>query len=364
MSPTLWIATRKGLFAATRGAAGWQLAGEPAFLGDPVTLVLHDPRDGLLYAALNLGHFGVKLRRSADGGRSWTEVAAPAYPPKPEGHPDEKTPWSLQLLWSLVPGTAAQPGRLWAGTIPGGLFRSDDRGESWQLVESLWNHPRRTEWGGGGYDHPGIHSVCVDPRDPRRLLVAISTGGVWRSEDDGATWALIGEGLEADYMPEELKGDPIAQDAHLVAACPSAPDVLWMQHHCGIFRSTDGGLHWQRLKPAPSSFGFAVAVHPARPDTAWFVPAIKDEKRVPVDGRLVVNRTQDGGRSFESVAAGLPPPPAYDLVYRHGLAVDATGQRLAMGSTTGAAWTSDDGGSNWQLLSAHLPPISAVTFGG
>jgi hypothetical protein len=166
----LYVGTKKGLFVVTgRGI------GKPHFLGDPVSMVLPD-RDGTLYAALNLGHFGVKLRRSTDGGKSWEEVAAPEYPPQPEGSQD-KTPWKLVQLWALE----SDGRRLWAGTIPGGLFTSNDRGKSWQLVRGLWDRAERLEWGGGGYDHPGIHSIAIDPREPKRITVAVSTGGAWQT---------------------------------------------------------------------------------------------------------------------------------------------------------------------------------------
>jgi photosystem II stability/assembly factor-like uncharacterized protein len=215
---------------------------------------------------------------------------------------------------------------------------------------------------GGGYDHAGIHSVLVDPRDSRHVTVAVSSGGVWQTHDGGASWQVTADGMEADYMPPERRGDPNVQDPHRVVHCAARPDTLWAQHHCGIFRSADGGKRWARIEAQPSSFGFAVAVHPREPDTAWFVPAVKDACRVPVNGRFVVTRTQDGGRSFEVFNDGLPPVPAYDLVYRHGLAVDETGKRLAMGSTTGGLWTSEDGGESWRLASAHLPPIYSVRF--
>jgi len=142
--------------------------------------------------------------------------------------------------------------------------------------------------------------------------------------------------------------------------CAAAPDTLWMQHHCGIFRSTDAGATWTQVKPPGDDFGFAVAVHPRDPATAWFVPAVKDEMRLPRDGALAVSRTRDGGKSFETFRNGLPQRDAFDLIYRHGLDVDATGTELAMGSTTGALWTSVDGGESWRLINAHLPPIYAV----
>jgi hypothetical protein len=140
--------------------------------------------------------------------------------------------------------------------------------------------------------------------------------------------------------------------------------VFWAQHHNGVFRSTDGGMSFQEIKAvAPSKFGFAVAVHPQDANTAWFVPAVKDECRVPVDAELVVARTRDGGKSFSVLRKGLPQESAYDLVYRHGLDVDATGNRLAFGSTTGGLWLSEDQGDSWRCLSTHLPPIHCVRFG-
>ena len=177
------------------------------------------------------------------------------------------------------------------------------------------------------------------------------------------SWTLRGEGLIAAYMPPEQAGALEIQDPHRVARCAAAPDVMWMQHHSGIFRSTDAGANWTQLKPPGDDFGFAVAAHPKDPQTAWFVPAIKDEIRMPRDGALAVTRTRDGGKSWESLRDGLPQRDAYDLVYRHGLDVDESGTRLAMGSTTGALWISENGGERWQLVNAHLPPIYAVRFG-
>ena len=227
-------------------------------------------------------------------------------------------------------------------------------------MSALWNVPEREKWFGGGYDDAGIHTVLPDPRDPKRVFVAISCGGVWDSHDGGDSWTLRGDGLVAAYMPPELAGQRETQDPHRVARCASAPDTMWMQHHCGIFRSTDAGGTWTQLKLPSDDFGFAVAAHPKDPLTAWFVPAIKDELRIPRDGALAVTRTRDGGKTWQSFRNGLPQRDAYDLIYRHGLDVDATGSQLAMGSTTGSLWTSENAGEAWQLLNAHLPPIYAV----
>jgi hypothetical protein len=359
MSDRLFAATRKGLFEFRLGGAGWTV-NNTAFLGSPVSMMLADPRDGALYAALDLGHFGVKLHRSDDGGGSWTEIGTPSYAGV---DPDEADAPALKLIWALEAGGADEPGVLWAGTIPGGLFKSTDRGQSWSLVRGLWDDPRRTTWFGGGYDKPGIHSVLVHPDDPRRITVAISTGGVWESADGGESWALGGEGLRAAYLPPEQAFDKVHQDVHRLARCAAAPDALWIQHHNGVFASTEGYGRWRELTPPVSAFGFAVAAHPSRPGTAWFAPAIKDEFRYPKDGKLVVNRTDDGGATFTTLSAGLPQEHAYDLIYRHGLDVDESGERLAMASTTGGLWFSENGGESWTEAPARLPPVYAVRFG-
>lgn len=393
MDDRLLVATRKGLLVWERTGRNQWHQSEAHFLGEPVSMVLPDPRDGCLYAALNLGHFGVKLwRRPQDstGEGGWSACGVPVYPPQPTalaagdagnmaemGPGDAASPtgtgdapaatgrsaWSLQQIWSLEAGGKDEPGVLWAGTIPGGLFRSDDGGASWTLNRPLWDRPERAEWFGGGYDDPGIHSICVDPRDSRHISVAVSCGGVWQSHDGGQSWSCTTRGMVAPYMPPERAEDPIIQDPHRMVSCPDQPDALWLQHHGGIYRSLDGGQRWEPREASPSSFGFAVAVHPHDPDTAWFVPAVKDECRVPVDGQLVVTRTRDGGETFSAYGDGLPPAPGYDLVYRHGLAVDGSGERLAMGSTTGGLWVSEQAGENWSCLSAHLPPIYCVRFG-
>ena len=184
------------------------------------------------------------------------------------------------------------------------------------------------------------------------------------TRDDGASWDLQTRGLNAAYMPPERAGDGAIQDPHLIARCAAEPDVLWCQHHNGMWRSVDNAASWDEIKSAPlSNFGFAVAAHPRDGNTAWFAPAVKDELRVPVDRALAVQRTRDGGRSFDVLREGLPQSDCFELIYRHGLAVADDGSSLLMGSTTGSLWGSDDGGERWSSVTAHLPPIYAVRFG-
>ncbi len=351
-SDRLFAATRKGLFTVVRSSGGWAVD-KVEFAGVPVGAMVEDPRDGWRYIALNHGHFGTKLHRAGPG-ESFEECAVPAFPETGAEGP------ALGAIWCLETGPA--PGTLLAGAMPAALFRSDDRGASWRLNESLWALPGRPDWFGGGWDQPVLHSILRNETAPGHITVAISCGGVWASEDDGASWTAS-KGMVAPYVPAERAEDPNMQDPHRIAQCQARPERLWAQHHFGLYRSDDGARSWQRLSdPKPNGFGFPVAAHPSDPDTAWFVPEQADTERMPADGRMVVARTSDGGRSFELLSRGLPGEHAYDLVYRHGLAVDASGGRLALGSTSGGLWVSEDGGESWSMVPARLPPVYAVRF--
>jgi hypothetical protein len=363
MTKVALVATRKGLFKLVAdlnsgpSSAKWTIQ-STSFLGVPVSMVLASTDRQDWYVALNHGHYGVKLHRSVDKGETWQEISTPTFPESS----DESAP-SVDLLWSLEYDGKSNTNGLWAGTIPGGLFYSDNSGDSWQLTHALWEREERKQWMGGGYDKPGIHSICVDPSNDAHLTLGVSCGGVWVSRDHGKSWENKAQGMRAAFMPPEKQFDPNIQDPHRLVNCLSEPTVFWVQHHNGIFKSVDDSESWQEIeKVKPSTFGFAVAVHPNNPDIAWFVPGVKDECRIPVNGKFVVTRTRDGGKSFETLSSGLPVSHSYDLVYRHGLDIDASGDQLLMGSTTGNLWISGNQGDEWQCLSNNLPPIYCVRF--
>jgi len=375
MSDRLWAGTRKGLFRLRRkqspqsSNSQWVVDHTP-LLGDPVTAILPAPDGDTVYAALEHGHFGPKIQVSDNGGDSFEDATAPAYPKKPDGVEDldpvrrKPIPWTLKTIWTLEFKNPANTQELWCGTIPGGLFESSDGARSWSLNRPLWDDPGRSAWFGGGADFPGIHSVNVHPENPAQVVVSVSCGGVWHSEDGGKHWRVGGAGMFADYVPQSRREDPLIQDPHRVVQCPTEPGTFWSQHHNGIFKSEDGGASWRSLDNVkPSTFGFSVVCHPRDPKTAWFVPAIKDEQRYPVDGKFVVTRTRDGGRTFETLDRGLPSEHAYDLVLRHGVDVSSDGDTLAVGSSSGSLWISENGGDDWNLINAHLPPVYAVRFG-
>jgi hypothetical protein len=361
---SMLVATRKGLL---RIANDQVLA--HYFPGDSVNQILVDSRNRFWYAAQNLGHFGVKLKRSKDQGTTWEDIAAPALPTKPSTGPmaDDPTPWTIELVWELQQGGNDLLGELWAGCSPGSLFRSIDFGDSWQLVESLWYDQRRLDWFGGGNDHSGIHSVLVDPHNPSHLTLAISCGGLWESFDRGVTFTLIGIGQEADYLPPDSGINLNQQDPHRIAICNAHPDRLWIQHHCGQYVSNDRGKNVTRINRSENQdsaydFGFAVVCDPSDPNRAWFVPGIADQKRYPRDGALCVLRTDNGGQSFTQQRLGLPQAGCFDLIYRHSLIIDTTGLQLAMASTTGHLWTTQNAGDRWQQSTLMLPPVYALAW--
>ena len=356
---TLFLSTRKGLLIGTRRTDGWEIVGSH-FDGIPVTYTYEDSRHGTWWACLDHGHWGVKLHRSFNQGATWEEVSAPAYPEGTEVKAG--LPATTKYIWSLQQGGEQYPQRLWLGTIPGGLFRSEDGGSSFELVESLWNHPTRSkQWFGGGFDHPGIHSIVVDPRNEDHLYIGISVAGVLESHDAGRNWEFRNKGLRADFLPDPYA--EVGHDPHLLLAAPSNPDVLWQQNHCGIFVSEDAGANWKNVsdKNGPANFGFAIAVAEDDPQQAWVAPAVSDEIRTAVGHALCICRTDDGGKHWKTIRKGLPQVFCYDIVYRHALAT--TGDDLVFGTTTGNVFSSQNRGDSWQVLSHYLPMVHAVAFG-
>jgi photosystem II stability/assembly factor-like uncharacterized protein len=353
----LLLGTRKGLVTLERRHDAFDVT-HVAFEGSPVAFATTDPRNGVVWACLEHGHWGPKLHRSRDGGASFDEVEAPTLPERLPGGADETL--AVDGFWCISPGGAAHPERIWLGTLPGALFRSDDGGDHFELVSALWEHPHRAKWFGGGRDTPGIHSILVDPRDDDHVLIAVSCGGVYATEDGGRTWRHRNEGLAADFLPEPSA--EVGQDPHAIARCASSPDVIWQQNHCGVYRSVDNAATWTNVSQpgGPVHFGFPIVAHPERPETAWVIPGKSDEKRMAVARALAVHRTDDGGKSWRAQTNGLPQKNAFDVVYRH--AFDGSGEHLAFGSTTGNAFVSDDGGEHWACVGTHLPPIYSVRF--
>lgn len=348
------LGTRKGLIEARKQDGAWTL-GEPSLAGQPIAYAMRDPRNGSLWASIDHGHWGVKLARSTDDGATFDEVGAPQYP--------ESTEAAAKYYWVLAAGHADEPGTFHVGTEPGGLFTTRDDGGSWTLNQPLWDLRSKHEWTGGGRDGAGIHSLIVDPRDARHMYVAVSCAGVCETKDGGETWAYVNKGMRMDYFPPEEQDKEYGYDPHFVAMAPSDPDVLWQANHCGVYRSGNGATTWDEISEKPYVyFGFPIAPHPAKAETAWIVPMHSDQNRTTFDGRLFTMRTDDAGKTWRQQSAGLPQAGAWDFPYRHALDVGADGETLAFGTTSGNAYVSEDGGDSWRTLSNNLPLIYSVRF--
>ena len=384
--PTILLGTRKGTFLVEKTNGRWtpRLSGHA---GSGSNFVARDPNTGTLWAALGLGHWGAKLSRSTDGGKTWADAAQIMYPegarylappmPGEDGEPTgpvvTKTA-TLLKLWMLAFGSG---GRMYVGTIPGGLFVSKDGGESFELNRPLWNHESRggdlfsdsgsgtTHWFGtpasDGEFAPGIHSILVDPKNADQLFVAVSTAGVLESIDGGKSWRGRNRGMTNDYLP-----DPAAEwghDPHYVELCASDPKHIWQQNHSGVFYSSNGAETWKKVSQPERGvhFGFPVAVDQHDGKTAWLVPGKADMQRMAINGGLFVARTTDGGASWEPLRNGLPQEDAYDVVYRH--ALSNYEDLLAFGSTTGNLYVSEDRGGRWLTVANNLPPIYSIRFG-
>lgn len=387
MADRILVGTRKGTFVVEKKSGRYR----PCLLGHTgagVNYVAADPFTGTLWAALGHGHWGAKLSRSTDGGRTWSDASQVKFPtgaryiapamPNEDGSEAPASATQIKAatvlkLWALAFGPG---GRVYVGTIPGGLFVSEDGGQSFALNLPLWNHESRggdlfhgdgtghTHWFGTpaseGEFAPGIHSIVVDPRDPQRILIAISTAGVLETRDGGKSWRGRNKGLLNDYLPDAEA--EWGHDPHSIELCAADPDHVWQQNHCGVFHSSDGAATWRKVSRPDQGvhFGFPIAADEQDGRTAWVVPGKADMHRTTIDGALFVARTEDGGQSWRDLREGLPQENAYDVVYRH--ALGHRGERLAFGSTTGNLYVSEDRGESWQAAAHNLPPIYSVRF--
>ena len=348
MGLAVLVGTRKGLFVLEADAKrrDWKLSG-PQLTGFSVYHAIRDPRDGTLYAATNFFGGGT-VHRSSDNGETWERSDELGLP--------EDGELKLNATWHVEPGG---DGELWLGGDPGVLFRSEDKGATWQPNEALLGHETRERWnpGAGGMC---LHSINVDPNDPNRLVIGISAAGVFRTDDGGESWEPVNKGTAADFLPDPYPD--VGQCVHKVLIHPANPDRLWQQSHCGVYRSDDRGTSWERLdgNGLPSDFGFALMLDPRDPDAAFVIPEESAMNRVAPNDRLGVYRTRDGGSSWELLTNGLPQQ-AWVGVLREASAWDGQEPNgLFFGTQTGSVMASPDGGESWHEAGRWLPPILSV----
>jgi hypothetical protein len=350
------VGTQKGAFLVWSDAKRkkWRIDG-PHFPGEAVFAMTLDQRGGRrrILAGTSTMHWGAVIRSSDDLGKSWTE-------------PDRKnvkfpadSGLALTQIWQITPARASEPDVLYAGVEPAALFESRDAGETWSPVEGLLTHEHRAQWmpGGGGLC---LHTIVVDPKDEKRMLVAISTGGVYRTDDGGRTWIPRNTGVRAEFLPN--KQPEFGQCVHKVVHHPGRPERLFLQNHWGLYRSDDWGEKWTDIaNGVPSDFGFAMAMHPSDQDTVYIVPIKADMFRVVPDAKMRVYRTRNAGKSWEPLTNGLPQENAYETVLRDGMATDSLKPAgVYVGTRSGKLYASANDGDDWMEIADALPSIACV----
>jgi photosystem II stability/assembly factor-like uncharacterized protein len=346
------VGTKKGtfLFWSDSDRRSWQRSHH--HLGWSAHALSYDPRHGSIYAATNSAVFGTLVQRSDDGGRTWEHFNQGL-----DFGVEEKR--RVREVWQVQPGHPDQPDVVWAGSREAGLFRSADRGRTWQGVSSLNNHPTADTWmeGGGGLI---LHTILPDPADARRIYACVSAGGGYRSDDGGETWQPINRGVRADFLPDTYP--ETGQCVHKMVVHPTRPDVLFQQNHCGVYRSDDRGESWVDISEGlPSRFGFPMAIHPHDPHTIYVVPLVSDDQRMVPDGQMAVWRSRADGQTWQQLTAGLPDE-AWLVILRECLATDSCDPAgVYVGTTTGQVFYSRDEGEHWETLADYLPPVLSVS---
>ncbi len=345
------VGTKKGAFIIDGNAdrTEWSLRG-PYCEAWPLNHVAADHDTGTIYAGGGNEWFGPAVWKSDDLGKSWTHSS--------EGLKYDEGETPIKAVWSL----SAKNGHLYAGVEPAGLFASEDRGETWRHVEGLQKHPSRPHWqpGGGGLI---LHVIQRHPDDGRKLWVGVSTGGVFYTEDGGESWEPRNRGTRQDYAPEEERYPEYGQCVHSIVMAAGMPGRLYQQNHCGMYRSDDGGLTWESIEAGlPSTFGFPSAAHPRDPDTLFLLPLNGDVLgRFVPDGRAAVWRTRDAGRSWQDLREGLPQENAFFGVLRRAMATDRRDPAgVYFGTSSGSLYASRDEGESWTAIAHHLPTILSV----
>jgi len=351
----LLVGTAKGAFILRSNArrARWEVGG-PYFHGHNVYAMAYDGRAGQHRVwASTQSYWGTLLRSSDDFGKSWTNPQqAPVRFPQDTGI-------SLKNIWQITLGRPEEPDVLYCGVEPAALFKSCDAGETWCLVRSLFDHPHRPRWmpGNGGL---ALHTIVLDPANRQRMYIAISSGGVYRTDDGGANWTAQNRGVRAMFMPD--KYPEFGQCVHKIALHPSRPERLFLQNHWGLYRSDNSGENWIDIaNGVPSDFGFAMIVHPRNPDWVYVVPVESDQFRCACDGRLRVYRTRNAGASWEPLVRGLPQKGAYETILRDAMTADCFDPvGIYFGTRSGQLFASRDEGRSWEKILEGLPSVVCI----
>jgi hypothetical protein len=352
----LMVGTVKGAFilSSNKKRSTWKVDG-PHFPGESVYALAYDERGGRqrLLAATRSFHWGSSVRTSDDFGATWSA------PDRQNVRFPEQSGLSLVQVWQITPGPKDDANLLWAGVEPSCLFESRDGGDSWSPVEGLMKHEHRPKWtpGAGGMC---LHTIIPDPKNRNRMVVAMSTGGVYRTDDGGRSWRARNAGVRAEFLPN--KYPEFGQCVHKVVHHPSRPERLFLQNHWGLYRSDDWGDSWTDIaNGVPSDFGFSMQMHPTDPDTVYIVPIQSDQFRCTPEAKLRVYQTRDAGKSWKALTKGLPQKDAYETILRDALTADSHDPAgVYFGTRSGKLYGSANDGRSWTRIEEALPQIVCV----
>jgi len=358
------VGTRKGAFILTSDGTRekWDISG-PHFGGWEIYHLKASPVDpDRLYVSQSTGWHGQLIQRSNDGGATWQPVGNKfvydGVPGTHQWYDGTPHPWEFKRVWHLEP-SLTDPDTIYAGVEDAALFRSTDGAQTWQELCGLRGHGSGPRWqpGAGGMC---LHTILIDPSDPRRMFIAISAAGAFRTEDGGATWRPINRGLKSTFLPDQEA--EVGHCVHRIAMHKSRPQVLFMQKHWDVMRSDDGGECWHEVSGnLPTDFGFPIDVHAHEPETIYVVPITSDSEHYPPEGKLRVYRSRTGGNEWEPLTKGLPQQDCYVNVLRDAMAVDSLDScGVYFGTTGGQVYASADGGDNWAAIARDLPAVLSV----